>query len=167
LKQIYLDYNATAPIHPQVAKAMLPYLTEHFGNPSSSHWYGAQTKKAVEKAREQVADFLNCTVDEVVFTSGGSESNNYAVKGYALANLYKGNHIVTSAIEHPAVLEVCRYLEARGFEVTYLPVDEYGLVSVADVELAITKDTILITIMHANNEVGTIQPIAANARQVV
>ena len=160
MNPIYLDYNATTPIDREVADAMRPYLDEHFGNPSSTHWYGVQTKNAVERARRQVADLLHCEPDELIFTSGGSESNNYAVKGAALANRDRGNHIITSAIEHPAVLEVCRYLEKNGFKVTYLPVDEYGMVDVGDVEKAITPQTILISIMHANNEVGTIQPIS-------
>ena len=163
MKPIYLDYNATTPIDPEVAEAMRPYLSEHFGNPSSSHWYGLQTKKAVEQARGQVADLLNCSPDEVVFTSGGSESNNYAIKGTAFAQRDKGNHIITSAIEHPAVIEVCKYLEEKDFQVTYLPVDEVGLVDSQQLRSAITPATILITIMHANNEVGTIQPIAEMA----
>jgi cysteine desulfurase NifS len=164
LKPIYLDYNATTPIDPEVAEAMHPYLFEYFGNPSSSHWYGTKTKKAVAESRRQVAALLSCSSDEVVFTSGGSESNNYAIKGAALANLEKGNHIITSAIEHPAVLEVCKYLTEKGFQVTYLPVDEFGLVQTQELERAITPQTILITIMHANNEVGTIQPLAEIAR---
>jgi len=158
-KPIYLDYNATTPHDTEVIAAIRPFLEEHFGNPSSSHWYGVQTKNAVENARRQVASSLNCQPDEIVFTSGGTESNNYAIKGIAFANQDKGNHIITTQIEHPAVIEVCRFLEERGFEVTYLPVDEFGLVSVSDVEKAITPETILITIMHTNNEVGTIQPI--------
>jgi len=160
MKPIYLDYNATTPIDPAVGEAMLPYINEHFGNPSSSHIYGREAKKAVEKARKQIADMLHCEIDELVFTSGGSESNNWAIKGVAFAYRNKGNHIITSAVEHPAVTEVCRYLEKQGFQITYLPVDEYGLVSVEQVEEFITPQTILITIMHANNEVGTIQPIA-------
>jgi cysteine desulfurase len=160
LKPIYLDYNATTPIDPEVAEAMRPYLFEHFGNPSSSHWYGIQTKKAVEKARRQVADLLHCNPEEVVFTSGGSESNNYAIKGTAFANREKGKHIITSAIEHPAVLEVCKYLAEKGFQITYLPVDEFCLVNPQELQKTVTPQTILITIMHANNEVGTIQPIA-------
>ncbi len=160
MEHIYLDYNATTPIHPEVAEAMIPYLREHFGNPSSAHWYGAQTRKAVENARAQVATMLKCHVDEVIFTSGGSESNNFAIKGYALKHRDKGNHIITSQVEHPAVIEVCEYLETVGFEVTYLPVDEYGLVDADDVQGAIRPGTILISIMLANNEVGTIQPIA-------
>jgi cysteine desulfurase NifS len=155
-----LDYNATTPIDPEVAEAMRPYLSERFGNPSSSHWYGAQTKKAVEKARSQVATLLSCNQDEVVFTSGGSESNNYAIKGAAFANRDKGNHIITSSIEHPAVIEVCKYLAEKDFQITYLPVDQFGQVDPLAVEKVVTSSTILISIMHANNEVGTIQPIA-------
>jgi len=158
-KPIYLDYNATTPILEEVADAMKPYLYEHFGNPSSSHIYGQKTKKAIDKARKQVADLLNCSVDEIVFTSGGSESNNYAIKGYAFANKHKGNHIITSLIEHPAVLEVCRFLETQGFEVTYLPVNSNAVVEESVFEAAIKPNTILATIMHANNEVGVIQPI--------
>jgi cysteine desulfurase len=164
LKPIYLDYNATTPIDPEVAEAMRPYLFEHFGNPSSSHWYGIQTKKAVDEARRQVADLLHCSPEEVVFTSGGSESNNYAIKGTAFANREKGNHIITSAIEHPAVLKVCTYLAEKGFQITYLPVDEFCLVKPRELQESITPHTILISIMHANNEVGTIQPIAEIAQ---
>ena len=160
MKPIYLDYNATTPIDPEVAEAMGPYLLERFGNPSSSHWYGLQTKEAVEIARQQVANLLNCSPDEVVFTSGGSESNNYAIKGVAFANRGKGNHLITSSIEHPAVIEVCKYLEGKDFQVTYLPVDQFSQVDPRAVERAITSNTVLISIMHANNEVGTIQPIA-------
>ena len=159
MEPIYLDYNATTPMLPEVAEAMLPFLSEKFGNPSSSHWYGNQTKKAVDKAREQVANFLNCKPEEIVFTSGGSESNNYAIKGIALKNRNNGNHIITSSIEHPAVKEVCKYLESNGFEVTYISVDEWGLVDLKELRNAINEKTILISIMHANNEVGSIQPI--------
>jgi cysteine desulfurase NifS len=164
LKPVYLDYNATTPIDSEVAEAMHPYLFEHFGNPSSSHWYGIQTKRAVEKARRQVADLLHCSPEEVVFTSGGSESNNYAIKGTAFANREKGNHIITSAIEHPAVLKVCTYLAEKGFQITYLPVDEFCLLKPRELQESITPHTILISIMHANNEVGTIQPIAEIAQ---
>ncbi|MCK9421983.1 MAG: selenide, water dikinase SelD [Bacteroidales bacterium] len=159
MEPIYLDYNATTPIDRFVAKAMQPYLDLHFGNPSSLHIYGATSKMAVEKARKQVASLLNARPDEIVFTSGGTESNNFAIKGGAIANRAKGNHIITSGIEHPAVIEVCRYLETQGFSITYLPVDEFGMVDPADVEDAITPATILISIMHANNETGTIQPL--------
>jgi len=164
MKPIYLDYNATTPIDPEVAEAMSPYLFEHFGNPSSSHWYGVQTKEAVEKARDQLANLLNCSPDEVVFTGGGSESNNYAIKGAAFANRDKGNHLITSSIEHPAVIEVCRYLEEKDFQVTYLPVDRLGQVDPRVLEKVITSNTVLISIMHANNEVGTIQPITEIAK---
>jgi len=157
---IYLDYNATTPIAREVAAAMAPYLYEHFGNPSSSHHYGVAAKRAVEGARAQVAAVLGGQPAEIVFTSGGTESNNYAIRGVATAYRQRGNHVVTSAVEHPAVIEVCRWLETQGFRVTVLPVDEYGLVDPADLERAITPDTLLVTVMHANNEVGTIQPIA-------
>lgn len=160
MKPIYLDYNATTPIDPRVGEAMLPFIDSHFGNPSSSHIYGITTRKAVDQARRQVADLLGCRIDELIFTSGGSESNNYAIKGAAYACRHKGNHIITSAVEHPAVTEVCRYLETKGFTVTYVPVDRYGQVDPNDIADAITPQTILITIMHANNEVGTIEPIA-------
>jgi cysteine desulfurase len=157
---IYLDHNATTPIDPEVAKAMKPYLDIYFGNPSSSHQLGAQTKMAVEKARKQVAEMIGALPSEIIFTSGGTESNNYAIKGAAFANRHRGNHIISSSIEHPAVFEVCKYLEKNGFEVTYLPVDEFGMIRIEDLKAALTSKTILITIMHANNEVGTIQPIA-------
>lgn len=161
MRRIYLDYNATTPLDPNVFEAMLPYLREHFGNPSSGHWFGAQAKAAVEHAREQVAALLGADPSEIVFTSGGSESDNWAIKGIAEANRDRGNHIITSQIEHPAVLNTCRYLEGQGFRVTYLPVDGYGQVDPDDVVRAVTSRTILISIMHANNEAGTIQPIAA------
>lgn len=159
-KPVYLDYNATTPIDPAVAETMMPFIKTHFGNPSSSHLFGIEAKRAVEKARKQVAGMLDCGVDEIIFTSGGSESNNYAIRGAAFANRNKGNHIITSSIEHPAVSEVCLFLERNGFNVTYLPVDEYGMVDPQSVIDSITPQTILITIMHANNEVGTIQPIS-------
>jgi len=164
MQPIYLDHNATTPIDPEVAEAMIPYLKEHFGNPSSSHWYGIHTKKAVENARKQVASLLGCQPDEIIFTSGGSESNNYAIRGVAEAFQHKGNHIITSSIEHPAVTNVCKFLEQNGFQVTFIPVDGYGMVDPGEIEKAIKPGTILITIMHANNEVGTIQPIAEIAK---
>jgi cysteine desulfurase NifS len=157
---IYLDYNATTPIDPRVGEAMIPFIRSHFGNPASSHSFGITARKAVDKARAQVASMLGCRSEEVIFTSGGTESNNHAIKGAAHVYRGKGDHIITSAVEHPAVIEVCRYLEERGFNVTYLPVDEYGLVDPGQVEEAITAKTILISIMHANNEVGTIEPVA-------
>ncbi|MBS0011436.1 MAG: selenide, water dikinase SelD [Bacteroidales bacterium] len=159
MKPVYLDYNATCPVDKEVAAAMQPFLTEYFGNPSSMHSYGIKTKTAIENARRQVAALLACEPSEIIFTSGGSESNNYAIKGIAFEHRSKGRHIISSSIEHPAVYEVCRYLERSGFEVSYLPVDEAGLVSPASVKEAIREDTILISIMHANNEVGTIQPV--------
>ncbi len=159
MKTIYLDYNATTPIDPGVSEAMLPYLYEHFGNPSSSHEYGVTTKKAVEDARNKVAELLQCSSEEVIFTSSGSEANNYAIKGVAAAYRHIGNHIITSQIEHLAVIEVCRYLEEIGFDVTYLSVDEYGIIDFQEFEKSIRPSTILISIMHANNEVGTIEPI--------
>lgn len=159
MQSIYLDYNATTPIDPEVAEAMMPYLTQYFGNPSSSHLYGQQTRQAVDQAREHVANLLYCQPDEIIFTGSGSEANNQAIKGVAEAQHNNGNHIITSRIEHPAVLQPCHYLEERGYEVTYLPVDNQGLVDLGDVRDAITERTILITIMHANNEVGTIQPV--------
>lgn len=164
MKPIYLDYNATTPIDPAVIEAMQPFIHQIFGNPSSSHIFGTEARKAVENARQLVARLLECHIEEVIFTSGGSESNNHAIKGIAYANRDRGNHIITSQIEHPAVTEVCHFLEKQGFQITWLPVDEYGLVDPEAVEAAITPATILVTIMHANNEVGTIQPIGEIAR---
>jgi len=158
--KIYLDYNATTPIDKEVVQAMQPYLANYFGNPSSSHSFGVETKKAVENARKQVATLINCKPHEVIFTSGGSESNNYAIKGIAYAYENRGNHIITSTIEHPAVIEVCKYLERKGFQISYIPVDDNGIIDLDKLEKAITKQTILITVMHANNEIGTIQPIS-------
>ena len=160
MSAIYLDYNATTPIDPQVAEAMLPYVHGLYGNPSSGHSFGLAARKGVDLARNQVAELLGCRPDELIFTSGGTEANNHAIKGVAFAHRHRGNHIITSAVEHPAVTEVCRYLETQGFRITCLPVDAHGLVDVAQLEAALTGDTILVTIMHANNEVGTIQPIA-------
>lgn len=160
MKTIYLDNNATTPIDPEVLAEILPYLKKHFGNPSSSHPYGKAAKAGVEKARKRVANLLGCNVLEIIFTSGGSEANNLALKGVAETLSSRGNHIITSQVEHPAILNPCKYLERKGFKVTYLPVDQYGMVDPGDVKKAINLKTILITIMHANNEVGTIQPIA-------
>ncbi len=159
MEPIYLDYNATTPVAKEVADAMRPYLDTFFGNPSSVHSYGVKTKMAVEKARGQISDLIGCDPSEIVFTSGGTESNNYALKGIAFVNKHRGNHIITSAIEHPAVFEVCRYLEKNGFEITTVPVDENGVIQLEALKNAIRSETILITVMHANNEVGTIQPI--------
>lgn len=157
---IYLDYNATTPVLPEVADAMRPFLTDFFGNPSSTHWFGLQTKKAIEQARQQVASLLDCQAEEIIFTSGGSESNNYAIKGIAFAKKEEGNQIITSQIEHPAVVEVCEYLKKWGFEISYIPVSGQGVIDLSALEGAIKSTTILITVMHANNEVGTIQPIS-------
>jgi len=163
-RPIYLDYNATTPVDPAVAEAMLPFLYEHFGNPSSSHPYGAVARSAVEKARGQVASLLGARPEEVVFTSGGSEANNTVILGVARLLRSRGRHVVTSAVEHPAVLEPCAALAAEGFRVTRVPVDETGRVDPADVAEALTPETILVTVMHANNEVGTVEPIAEIAR---
>lgn len=157
---IYLDYNATTPIDSLVAETMKPYLDQYFGNPSSSHLLGNQTKMAVEKARKQIAEMIGAESSEIIFTSGGTESNNYALKGAAFANEHKGNHIITSSIEHPAVFEVCKFLEKKGFEITYISVDKNGIIDINELENSITSKTILISIMHANNEVGSIQPIS-------
>ena len=159
MKQIYLDYAATTPTHPEVVKAMLPYFTEAFGNPSGIYTYGQEAKGAIEEARSKVANLIGARDEEIVFTSGGTEADNFALKGVAFANQNKGNHIITSSIEHHAVMETGKFLEGRGFRVTYLPVDGYGLVDPDDVRKAITDKTILISVMHANNEVGTIEPI--------
>ncbi len=164
MADIYLDYNATTPIDPQVAQAMLPFvkggLNGLFGNPSSGHSFGLAAREGVDTARTQVAGMLGCDIDGLIFTSGGTEANNHAISGVAGAYRERGNHIITSAVEHPAVTEVCRHLEGRGYRVTYLPVDEYGMVDPQQVEAAITPETLLVTIMHANNEVGTVMPIA-------
>jgi cysteine desulfurase len=160
MKRIYLDYAATTPTHPEVLKAMLPYFTEVFGNPSSIYSYGQEAKGAIGEAMVQVAELIGARDEEIIFTSGGTEADNFAIKGMAFANKNKRDHVITSSIEHHAVIETCKFLERKGFRVTYLPVDEYGLVDPGDVKKAITNKTILISVMHANNEVGTIEPIA-------
>ncbi|MGA2917305.1 cysteine desulfurase NifS [Methanoregula sp.] len=157
---VYMDHSATTYVRKEVLDAMIPYHIEFFGNPSSIYSITRATKKAIDTAREQVAKALGAEPDEIYFTSGGSESDNWAIKGVASANRKKGNHIITSKIEHHAVLHTCEYLEKEGFTVTYLPVDQYGLVDPAELEKAITDQTILITIMYANNEIGTIEPVA-------
>ena len=159
MKRIYLDYAATTPVHPEVVKAMLSYFSDAFGNPSSLYSYGLEARQAIEAARNKVAESIGAKNEEIVFTGGGSEADNFAIKGVADADSRKGNHIITSVIEHHAVLVTCKFLEKRGFKVTYLPVDKYGLVDPESVRKAITDKTILISIMHANNEIGTIQPI--------
>jgi cysteine desulfurase len=164
MQPIYLDYNASTPIDPAVAAAMRPFLADHYGNPSSGHWAASAAKAALEQARGQVAALLGAHDDEIVFTSGGSEANNLALKGAFFALREKGDHIITTAIEHPAVLEPCRFLERLGARVTYLRVDGTGRVDPDDLRKAITPRTVLVSIMHANNEVGTIQPIEDCAR---
>lgn len=159
MRQIYLDHASTTPVRPEVVEAMAPYFTEHFGNPSSIYPLGQEASDAVAAARESLASLIGATPREIFFSSGGTESDNWALKGFARANATKGRHIITSAIEHHAVLHTCEALEREGFEVTYLPVDEHGLVSVEDFKAAMRPDTILASIMFANNEIGTIEPI--------
>jgi len=160
MKRIYLDYAATTPTHPEVVKAMLPYFTDAFGNPSTIYSYGLEARGAIEEARSKVADLIGARDVEITFTSGGTEANNFAIMGVAYANENKGNHIITTLIEHAAVINTCKFLERRGFTITRLPVDGYGLVTPDDVRRAITGKTVLISVMHANNEIGTIEPIA-------
>ena len=164
LQPIYLDYNASTPIDPAVAAAMRPFLDDQYGNPSSGHWAATTAKAALETARTQVARLLGCHSDEIVFTSGGSESNNLALKGIFFALREKGDHIITTTVEHPAITEPCRFLERLGGRVSYLHVDRTGRLDPDQLRAAITPRTILVSIMHANNEVGTIQPIEACAR---
>ncbi len=164
MRTIYLDYNATTPIDREVVSAMQPALSGIFGNPSSVHSYGFDARKTVEEARARTAELLDCLPDEIIFTSGGTESNNHAIKGIARAYRDKGMHIITSLIEHPATLEACRYLEGEGYNVSYIPVDAKGVINIKELEAAIRPDTILITVMHANNEIGTIQPIEEISR---
>jgi cysteine desulfurase len=167
MERIYLDHAATTPVDPEVVKAMMPYWTGTFGNPSSIHWFGRESRKALEEARATIAREIGADDPKsVILTSGGSEADNLAIKGVAEALKKKGNHIITSSVEHHAVMDSCKHLEKEGFEVTYLPVDEFGQVHVEDVEKAITDRTILVTIMHANNEVGTIQPIQTIGRML-
>ena len=158
-RRIYLDHNASTPIAPEAVEAMRPFLMQHYGNPSCLHWAGTPAKDAVERARAQVAALLDCDPTEVVFTSGGSESNNHALKGVFFAHRERGEHIITTAVEHPAILNPCRFLESLGAKITVLHVDRLGRVDPDEVRRAITPRTILISAMHANNEVGTIQPI--------
>ncbi|MCM3094207.1 MULTISPECIES: cysteine desulfurase family protein [unclassified Cytobacillus] len=158
-KVVYLDYNASTPLAPEVADNMNPFLTDFYGNPSAMHWAGQPVKDKLNGARKQVSDLLSCSPEEIIFTSGGSEANNLALKGYFFKHLNRGKHIITSKIEHPAVIEPLRFLERLGAEITMVDVNEYGMVSPGDIEKAIREDTILITVMHSNNEVGTLQPI--------
>lgn len=164
MSRIYIDHNATTPLREEVLEAMLPYLRQEFGNASSLHSFGIRARRAVEAAREQVAAALGAQPREIIFTGCGTEADNQALKGVAFANRDRGNHIITSRVEHKAVLETCKYLEKQGFRVTYLPVDRYGVVNPDDVAEAITDRTILVSVMFANNEVGTIQPVAEIAR---
>lgn len=157
---IYLDYNATTPIAQEVAEAMMPYITEDFGNPSSAHFIGARAREALENAREQICTLLGCDRDEIIFTGGGTESNNMVLKGVAWTLREKGRHIITTRIEHPSIMNTALFLMENEYDVTFLPVDEFGTLDPGEVKRAIRKDTILITVMHANNEAGTIQPIA-------
>ena len=160
MSRIYLDYAATTPVHPEVLKAMLPYFGDVFGNPSAIYSCGQEARGAVEEARGKVAGLINARSEEIIFTSGGTEADNLALTGIAYANEAKGNHIITAVVEHHAILETCRFLKERGFEVSYLPVDEQGLVSPDELKRAITDKTVLISVALANNEIGTIQPLA-------
>lgn len=165
-RRVYLDNSATTPIDPEVVEAMLPFLTEKFGNASSIHFFGQEARAAVDKARHQVADLINARPNEIVFTSGGTEANNLAIRGLLQANEKYGRHIITSQIEHSAVKNVCEDLEKSGYEITYLPVYEDGIVRVEDLKNAVREDTILISVMTANNEIGTIQPVEEIGRFV-
>ena len=158
-KSIYMDHAATTYVKPEVLDAMIPYFTTHFGNPSSIYSLSRETKKAIDISRDKVAKAINASGNEIFFTGGGSEADNWALKGIAFAHKAKGNHIITTTIEHHAILHTCEYLAKNGFEITYLPVDEYGLVNIKDLEDAITDKTILVSIMFANNEIGAIEPI--------
>jgi cysteine desulfurase len=159
LNRIYFDHNATTPVLDEVFDAMIPFLKDQWGNPSSIHWAGRGTRKAVEDARESVSALLNCTPIELIFTSSGTEGDNHAIKGLAYAQKNKGNHIITTKVEHPAVLSTCKHLQKEGFEVTYLDVDKDGLISLDALKAAITPKTILISVMYANNETGVLFPI--------
>lgn len=158
-ERIYLDHAATTPVHPRVLEAMYPYLTQVYGNPSSVHSYGREARQAMEKARDRVAAFIDADPQELIFASGGTEADNMAIIGGAMALRERGRHIITSSIEHHAVLHACEHLERSGFEVTYLPADETGMISVDELKRAVREDTVLVSIMYGNNEVGTIQPI--------
>ncbi|MCK5307736.1 MAG: aminotransferase class V-fold PLP-dependent enzyme, partial [Zetaproteobacteria bacterium] len=159
MKRIYMDHNATTPVHPEVIDAMLPYLREEWGNPSSIHWAGRKPKKGIDEAREQVAKILNADPSEIIFVSNGSEGNNFAIKGILEAKRGKGNHIITTKVEHPSILGTCKHLARSGFDVTYLDVDSDGLLDLDQLRGAIKPETVLITIMLANNETGVIFPV--------
>ena len=165
MRQIYLDHNATTPVRKEVLDAMMPYFAEEYGNASSVYSMGQKARQKIDESRELIGNALGTEATDIIFTSGGTESNNFAIKGVAMANLNKGRHVITSSIEHPAVLEPCRFIEKElGFDVTYLPVDKYGVVDPDELKDSIRKDTILISIMFANNETGTIQPIKEIAK---
>lgn len=159
MRKVYLDHNATTPVHPEVRKAIEPYLDDQFGNPSSIHWAGRDVRKGVEDARQEIASFFGCQPLEVVFTSSGTESDNLAVKGIAYRKGNTGKHIITSQVEHPAVINTCRFLETQGFRVTYVPVNRYGIVEPDSIRDALAGDTILVSVMYANNETGDIMPV--------
>ncbi|WP_374102963.1 cysteine desulfurase family protein [Bacillus sp. ISL-77] len=161
MEKIYLDYNASTPMAPEVVESMKPLLDDFYGNPSALHWAGRPVKELLHSARKQVAELIGCSSSELIFTSGGSEANNLALKGFYFKNRHKGNHIITSKIEHPAIMNPCKFLEQIGAKVTYVDVDRTGKVTLEEIEKAITKETILISIMHSNNETGTLQPIKA------
>ena len=160
MKKIYLDYAATTPVDPRVLEAMMPYFCDNFGNTMSLHSFGQKARMALDESRKTVANFIGAKPEEIIFTSSATESNNFALKGIAFANEKKGNHIIISAIEHACIMESAKWLGGRGFKITYVPVDRFGVVNVDDVSKAITKETILISVMHVNNELGSIQPIA-------
>ena len=159
LERIYLDHAATSPVHPQVVEAMIPYMTTYFGNPSSIHSFGRESRRALDEAREAIAKTIGAKANEIIFTSGGTEADNLAIIGVAMANREKGRHIITTCVEHHAVLNTCKYLQKQGFDVTYLPVDEHGIISVEQVKSALRDDTVLVSIMFGNNETGVLQPI--------
>ncbi|EMT46288.1 cysteine desulfurase family protein [Anoxybacillus flavithermus] len=159
MERIYLDHAATSPVHPQVIEAMIPYMTTFFGNPSSIHSFGRDSRRALDEARETIAKTIGAKANEIIFTSGGTEADNLAIIGVAMANREKGRHIITTSVEHHAVLNTCKYLQKQGFDVTYLPVDEHGTVSVEQVKRALRDDTIIVSIMFGNNETGVLQPI--------
>jgi len=160
LERIYVDHAATSPVHPAVVERMTTFMHEHFGNPSSIHHYGRESRRYLDEARQTIASSIGARENDIIFTSGGTEADNMALIGVALANKHRGNHIITTSIEHHAVLHTCQFLEGQGFEVTYLPVDETGRVSIEDIKRSLTDKTILVSVMYGNNEVGTIQPIS-------
>ncbi|WP_035019993.1 cysteine desulfurase family protein [Anoxybacillus flavithermus] len=159
MERIYLDHAATSPVHPQVVEAMVPYMITYFGNPSSIHSFGRETRRALDEARETIAKTIGAKANEIIFTSGGTEADNLAIIGVAMANREKGRHIITTSVEHHAVLNTCKYLQKQGFDVTYLPVDEHGIISIEQLKSALRDDTVLVSIMFGNNETGVLQPI--------